>query len=94
METTNRKQKWASFGRSLLSSLVPVIAAFIIGGIIISLLGENPFATYWILISKSLFTVKGFAYTLHKAAPLILTGLAIAVTFKANIFNMGVEDNC
>ena len=91
METTNRKQKWASFGRSLLSSLVPVIAAFIIGGIIISLLGENPFTTYWILISKSLFTVKGFAYTLHKAAPLILTGLAIAVTFKANIFNMGVE---
>ncbi|OQA27585.1 MAG: hypothetical protein BWY58_00817 [Chloroflexi bacterium ADurb.Bin344] len=83
METMNRKQKWASFGRSLLSSLVPVIAAFIIGGIIISLLGENPFTTYWILISKSLFTVKGFAYTLHKAAPLILTGLAIAVTFQS-----------
>mgnify|MGYP000570915882 CR=1 FL=1 len=29
--------------------------------------------------------------TLHYAAPLILTGLAIAITFKANIYNMGVE---
>ena len=29
--------------------------------------------------------------TLHYASPLILTGLAIAITFKANIFNMGVE---
>ena len=29
--------------------------------------------------------------TLHYASPLILTGLAIAVTFKANLYNMGVE---
>lgn len=29
--------------------------------------------------------------TLHYASPLILTGLAIAITFKANLYNMGVE---
>ena len=29
--------------------------------------------------------------TLHYASPLLLTGFAIAVTFKAGIFNMGVE---
>ena len=36
-------------------------------------------------------TEKGFMNTLHYASPLILTGLAIAITFKANLYNMGVE---
>lgn len=76
---------------NILNSIIPVFLAFIIGGFIIAILGENPFLTYWILIKKSLLTTKGFANTLHYAAPMILTGLAIAITFKANIFNMGVE---
>lgn len=75
----------------LANSLLPVILAFIIGGIVIAAIGENPFETYWVLIKKSLFTQTGFMNTLHYASPLILTGLAIAVTFKANIYNMGVE---
>ena len=74
-----------------LNSFLPVILAFILGSFIILAIGENPLATYGILIRKSLFTGKGFLNTLHYAAPLILTGLAIAVTFKANVYNMGVE---
>lgn len=76
---------------SIYSVLPPVIIALFIGGIIIAAIGENPFLTYQIMIQKSLFSAKGLLKTLHFAAPLILTGLAIAVTFKANIFNMGVE---
>lgn len=75
----------------IINSLIPVLLAFFVGGIIIAFIGENPFEVYGILFSKSLFTLKGFGNTLHYASPLILTGLAIAITFKANIFNMGVE---
>ena len=75
----------------LANSVLPVLLAFIIGGIIMIAIGENPFETYGILLGKSLLTTKGFLTTLHYASPLILTGLAIAITFKANIFNMGVE---
>jgi ABC-type uncharacterized transport system permease subunit len=71
--------------------LFPVITALILGGIIIAAIGENPFLTYSVMIKKSLFSPDGILKTLHFAAPLILTGLAIAITFKANIFNMGVE---
>jgi len=71
--------------------LFPVISALVLGGIIIAAIGENPFLTYSVMIQKSLFSLDGFLKTLHFAAPLILTGLAIAITFKANIFNMGVE---
>ncbi|MBE6067517.1 MAG: ABC transporter permease [Clostridium lundense] len=77
--------------RSLLGLVIPILAAFIIGAILIIFIGENPFLTYKIMIEKSLFSASGITKTLHFASPLILTGLAIAITFKANIFNMGVE---
>lgn len=77
--------------KTILNSIVPVILAFVIGAVIILAIGEDPFETYGILIRKSLLSSKGFMNTLHYAAPLILTGLAIAITFKANIYNMGVE---
>jgi simple sugar transport system permease protein len=75
----------------LVNSVLPVLLAFAIGAVIIALVGENPFYTYGQMISKSLFDAEGLMRTLHVAGPLILTGLAIAVTFKAGIFNMGVE---
>jgi len=83
-----------SFGnrvRLLIGLLIPVIAAFLVGAILILSIGEDPLLTYKIMIEKSLFSLPGLAKTLHFASPLILTGLAIAITFKANIFNMGVE---
>lgn len=79
------------FSKRLINSVLPVLLAFIVGGIVIAFIGENPLSTYGILMGKSLFTSKGFLNTLHYASPLILTGLATAITFKANIFNMGVE---
>lgn len=77
--------------RTILNAVLPVIIAFIVGGIVILAIGGNPFETYGILIQKSLFTMTGFQNTLHYAGPMILTGLAIAIAFKANIYNMGVE---
>lgn len=77
--------------RSLLNCLIPVLLAFLAGGIVIAAIGENPLEAYGILLKKSFFTGVGFQNTLHYAGPMILTGLAIAITFKANIYNMGVE---
>lgn len=82
------KQHW---GKKLLNSLLPVLLAFVIGGIIMAVIGENPLEVYSVMLRESLFSANGFANTLHYASPLILTGLAIAITFKANIYNMGVE---
>lgn len=76
---------------SLLNVVIPVAAALAVGALVILAIGEDPLYTYKILIQRSLFTYRGFLKTLHFASPLILTGLAIAITFKANVFNMGVE---
>jgi simple sugar transport system permease protein len=77
--------------KAVLNRILLVLLAFIIGGIVIFFIGENPLKVYYILFKKSFFTATGFQNTLHYAGPMILTGLAIAITFKANIYNMGVE---
>ncbi len=82
---------WGRLGLGLANSVIPVVAAFALGAIIIALVGENPWTTYQFMFNQTLFDAGGFLKTLHYATPLVLTGLAIAITFKANVFNMGVE---
>jgi simple sugar transport system permease protein len=79
------------FDSKLVNSILPVLLAFVLGAVIIFIIGENPFLAFRTLLGRTLFTSKGFANTLHYASPLLIAGLAIAITFKANIFNMGVE---
>ena len=51
--------------RGLLNCLIPILLAFLVGGIVIAVIGENPLNTYWVLLQKSLFTKVGFQNTLH-----------------------------
>ncbi len=87
----NDPQRNTKAAVTLVNAVSPVILAFLIGAVVILIARENPLSTYWILFSKSLFDFQGLMKTLHYASPLMLTGLAIAVTFKAGFFNMGVE---
>lgn len=77
--------------RRVINSILPVLVALFIGAVIMLGMGFNPLEAYGIMFGRSLFTMKGLTNTLHTASPLILTGLAIAITFRANLFNMGVE---
>lgn len=74
-----------------LNILVPVLLAFAIGAVFILALGKNPLTAYWYLIKQAFLVPGGFKDTLAYTSPLILTGLAIAMSFKSNIINMGVE---
>lgn len=85
------KNKLRYYLRETLSTLLPILAALVVGGFVIMAIGEDPITTYSVLLQKSLLNYSGLMKTLHYAAPLILTGLAIAITFKANIYNMAVE---
>ncbi|MDO4478622.1 MAG: ABC transporter permease [Lachnospiraceae bacterium] len=79
------------FGVKAFNSVMPVILAFVIGAIIIAIIGGNPLETYKVMITKSLFDMKGITRTLQVAAPLLLTAIGTSLCFKANIFNMGIE---
>ncbi len=77
--------------REALYPLIAVAAAFVIGGIIILIIGDNPFTTFQLLIENSFGSVKGVTETLFYATPLILTGLAVAVAFRCGLLNIGAE---
>lgn len=79
------------FFLNLVFPFVAVLAAFIVGGIIVWLTGDNPFEAYGILLGSALSYPEGIGYTLFYATPLIFTGLAVAVAFRCGLLNIGAE---
>src|SRR5919199_389548 len=77
--------------RELLFPLMAVIAAFIVGGIFVLIIGDDPILTYQLLIGSALSWPDGIGYTLFYATPLIFTGLAVAVAFRCGLLNIGAE---
>jgi simple sugar transport system permease protein len=77
--------------REILSPLIAVLAAFVVGGIIVLLIGDNPFTTFYHLIGNSFGSLNDIGYTLFIATPLIFTGLAVAVAFRCGLLNIGAE---
>src|SRR6266576_17755 len=77
--------------RELMFPLIAVIAAFIVGGILILIIGDDPIVAYKLLIGSALSWPDGIGYTLFYATPLIFTGLAVLVAFRCGLLNIGAE---
>ncbi|MFL6193627.1 MAG: ABC transporter permease [Thermoanaerobaculia bacterium] len=77
--------------RELTYPLAAVLAAFVVGGILVLAVGDNPLSTYELLIGSALTWPDGIGYTLFYATPLIFTGLAVAVAFRCGLLNIGAE---
>src|SRR2546425_8541355 len=75
--------------REILFPLIAVLAAFVIGGIVVLLIGDSPIQTYRLLIGSAFSWPDGIGYTLFYATPLIFTGLAVAVAFLSGLLNIG-----
>jgi general nucleoside transport system permease protein len=74
-----------------LALLVAFLFAGVVGSAIILSYGENPLAIYATVWEFSATSWGDFARVLSDATPLIFSGLAVAVAFKAGLFNIGVE---
>jgi general nucleoside transport system permease protein len=77
--------------RAILFPFVAVVAAFLVGGAFVLAVGDNPIETYRLLIGSALWWPDGIGYTLFLATPLIFTGLAVSVAFRAGLLNIGAE---
>jgi ABC-type uncharacterized transport system permease subunit len=77
--------------KQLLFPLVAVLCAFVVGGLIVLLIGDSPIDTYRLLIGSALSWPDGVGYTLFYATPLIFTGLAVAVALRCGLLNIGAE---
>jgi len=81
----------SSLPLALLFPLVAVLAAFAVGSVFVLAIGDNPLETYGLLLGSALWWPDGIGYTLFLATPLIFTGLAVSVAFRAGLLNIGAE---
>lgn len=77
--------------REIFWPVAAVIAAFVVGGVIVLLMGDSPFDAYYHMIGNSFGSLNDIGYTLFIATPLIFTGLAVAVAFRCGLLNIGAE---
>ncbi|MGR0279306.1 ABC transporter permease [Marinomonas dokdonensis] len=75
-------------------ALIPflnIMLAFLVSGLVILAIGENPIEAAGYLIYGAFGYDEGVGYTLYYATNFIFTGLAVSVAFKAGLFNIGGE---
>lgn len=78
----------------LVSFLVPIISillAFIIGCIIMAILGANPVEALRSLCIGAFGSVRNIGTTLSRSTPLIFTGLCACFAYRCGVFNLGGE---
>lgn len=83
-----RLPAWADYG---LIPLINLLVAFIFAGLVVLLVGENPFRAAVIMVDGAFGSGQHIAYTLYYATSFIFTGLAVAVAFHCSLFNIGGE---
>lgn len=76
---------------NILRPIIATIIALIIGLLVTSIAGENPLNVFYIFAKSGFGTAYDFGMTLTYSMPLILTGLSVAMAFKAKMFNIGAE---
>jgi simple sugar transport system permease protein len=72
-------------------SVGAIVVALIMGGVVLAVVGGNPFRAYAHIAKASFGSVGVFSDTLVKATPLIFTGLACTVAFRMKLWNIGAE---
>ena len=85
---TDALPRWADI---LLIPLINLILALIVSGLVVALIGKDPFEALSILVNGSVGSAYGWGYTLFYATNFIFTGLGVAVAFHARLFNIGGE---
>lgn len=76
---------------SLLQTLTAILIALLIGAGLLLLTGSNPLDAYIALFEGAFGSLPAFARTLRTASPVIFTGLAVVVAFRAGYIYLGME---
>ncbi len=72
-------------------SLGAIVVALILGGIIIAIVGGNPFLSYAHIARASFGDFGVLSDTIVKATPIILAALACSIAFRMKLWNIGAE---
>ncbi|MEO3384662.1 ABC transporter permease [Mesorhizobium sp. CAU 1741] len=68
-----------------------IVATFLIASVLVMLAGASPFSVFSLVVQGAAGSQFALLETLTRATPLIFTGLAVAVAFRAKLWNIGAE---
>lgn len=71
--------------------ILSIVISMVIGAVFILAIGHDPLTVYSLMFTETLGNTYGIGQVLFKATPLVLTGLSVAIAFKAGLFNIGAE---
>jgi simple sugar transport system permease protein len=77
--------------RTLGLPALSLVATVGVASFLAMLAGADPFATLGLIIKGAIGSKFAVLETLNRATPLIFTGLAVAVAFRAKLWNIGAE---
>jgi len=80
-----------SLARNLLPPVIALGATVAIASFLAMLAGANPFSVFGLILNGAFGSKFAILETLNRATPLIFTGLAVAVAFRAKFWNIGAE---
>ncbi|MFO1209180.1 MAG: ABC transporter permease [Amaricoccus sp.] len=75
-------------------ALIPalnLLLAFLVAGLVVLFIGENPLQAMRLLIVGALGSSYGIGFTLFYATTFVFTGLSVAIAYHAGLFNIGGE---
>lgn len=75
----------------LLFPLGAIAATLVITGLLVLAAGASPFSVFYLVLKGAAGSQFAALETLTRATPLIFTGLAVAVAFRAKLWNIGAE---
>lgn len=75
----------------LIRTLGPVAAALTLSGLILALVGVDPFEYYGYVLKRGMFSPLGLEQTATRMAPLLFLAAGLIVAFRAGIWNLGVD---
>ncbi|HEV2643439.1 MAG TPA: ABC transporter permease [Candidatus Elarobacter sp.] len=71
--------------------LVAILVAFVCGDILILSFGQSPLVVWRMMLEGTWGNSYGLGQVLYKATTLSFTGLAVAFSYRAGLFNIGAE---
>jgi simple sugar transport system permease protein len=81
----------ASLWIRILISVLSVIAAALVGALLLAATGHSPIDAYKLIYTSGFGNQRVLARTMVLAVPLILTALAAAIPFRMKLWNIGAE---
>ncbi len=95
MTSASRQERWGpailGLGRTTGPVVLSIGVGLLLAAVAVRALGASPAEFFRVLFEGTLGSPYGWSQVLFKATPLLFTGLAVAIAFRARLFNIGAE---